>query len=53
MHNLIASPFLGDYLLLRPGDSRGVKISPDRYKELCNSQVMPSWLADVGGVDQS
>lgn len=47
MHDLVASPFLGEYLLLRPGDSRGVKISPDRYEELCRSHIVPSWLVDI------
>src|SRR6267154_1035703 len=47
MHDLIASPFLSEYLLLRPGDSRGVKISFAKYKELCRSPIAPPWLADV------
>lgn len=34
MHQLIASPFLSDYLLLHPGHPSGVRIPEARYNEL-------------------
>lgn len=51
MHNLIISPFLGDYLLTRPDSGRGVKVPHRRYVEL-NSLVrgdssVPAWLIDA------
>jgi MoaA/NifB/PqqE/SkfB family radical SAM enzyme len=47
VHDLLVSPFLGEYLILRPGDARGVKISGQRYKELSDISNAPSWLAEV------
>ncbi|MEU1674110.1 radical SAM protein [Streptomyces roseifaciens] len=50
-HSLIASPFLGEYLLLHPGDARGVKIKPHRYLELRDvtaaNGALPGWLCNV------
>ncbi|WP_406476250.1 hypothetical protein [Streptomyces sp. NBC_01615] len=34
MHQLIASPFLDEYLVLRPGHDTGVQIPLARYLEL-------------------
>ena len=34
MHDLIASQFLDDYLLLRPGSAHGIKIGSRRHREL-------------------
>lgn len=48
MHELIASPFLGDYLVTRPDSERGVKIPFRRYQELASSSTgdtSPDWLA--------
>jgi len=51
MHELIVSPFAGDYLLLRPGFPKGVKVSHRKYRELVQvageSGVCPAWLADA------
>jgi hypothetical protein len=47
VHDLLVSPFLGEYLILRPGDARGVKISQRRYKELSDTRNAPPWLAEV------
>jgi len=47
MHDLIVSPFLGEYLVLRPGDARGVKISGERYRELRDAPAVLPWLAEV------
>lgn len=47
MHEIIAAPFLGNYLLLRPGRQNGVKIPRPRYEELATAQTCPGWLADA------
>src|SRR5260370_38392904 len=47
MHEIIAAPFLGNYLLLRPGRPNGVKIPRPRYAELATAQACPAWLADA------
>ncbi len=39
MHDLIASPFLGDYLVLRNGNSQGLRISQIKYLELQQATV--------------
>ncbi|WP_432850690.1 radical SAM protein [Amycolatopsis sp. CA-161197] len=47
MHQLIASPFLGDYLVTRPDSERGVKIPQGRYNELRSAgadEIAPEWL---------
>ncbi len=47
MHDVIVSPFLGEYLVLRPGHVRGVKIPRERYRELIEARVTPAWLTDI------
>ncbi|MGH3327644.1 MAG: radical SAM protein [Streptomycetales bacterium] len=51
MHELIASPFLDDFLVLRLGNGSGVKISPNRYEELKQATERgadaPGWLVDA------
>ncbi len=49
MHDLIVSPFLGEYLIVRPGDARGLRISNARYRELRTavSSPAPPWLTDA------
>ncbi|MEV6987281.1 radical SAM protein [Sphaerisporangium sp. NPDC051017] len=48
MHQLIASPFLGDYLVVRPGFPNGMKIPRDKYLSLTQTTpdaTCPAWLA--------
>jgi MoaA/NifB/PqqE/SkfB family radical SAM enzyme len=51
MHDLIVSPFLTDYLVLRPGSPHAVKIPRRKYAELRQAaavdDVIPSWLVDA------
>ena len=51
MHQLIASPFLGQYLLLRPGHAKGVAIPESRFEELhtavTKGRPAPAWLAEA------
>ncbi|MGH3923368.1 MAG: radical SAM protein [Pseudonocardiaceae bacterium] len=51
LHELIASPFLDDYLVLRPGSPRGLKIPPRKHLELEQAatadDVCPAWLVDA------
>jgi hypothetical protein len=51
VHELIASPFLGTYLLVRPGRRNAVKIPQARYAELRSGAqtggAAPGWLAEV------
>lgn len=51
MHDLIVSPFLGDYLVTRPDSERGVKVPRSRYEELDSAASqdlpVPVWLADA------
>jgi len=51
MHELIAAPFLNDHLLLRPGNSSGVKIRTHHYLELRQAvtadDTVPEWLRKV------
>jgi hypothetical protein len=51
MHELIASPFPDDYLVLRPGSTRGLKIPHPRYLELRQAATSgdhcPAWLSDA------
>jgi hypothetical protein len=52
MHTLIASPFLDDYLVLRPDDQRAVKIGVQRYRDLRCAATradapVPPWLVDA------
>lgn len=46
-HELIASAFLGDYLVIRPGARNGVKIPRSHYVELAQAQTCPEWLVTV------
>lgn len=50
MHDLIASPFLDDHLLLRPGSTAAIKIGARRHRELglAAAEDCPAWL--VGAV---
>lgn len=50
MHELVVSPFLGDYLLVRPGRRNGAKLPYARYKELLHADsdaACPDWLIDA------
>ncbi|MGW1489762.1 radical SAM protein [Streptomyces sp. NPDC002402] len=51
MPELIASPFLNDYLLVRPGESAGIKIPLTRYLEVKQAAdhdaELPAWLVDA------
>ncbi|MGW6413110.1 radical SAM protein [Streptomyces vinaceus] len=50
MHSLIASPFLEQHLLVRPGSRGGALLPKDRYEELLAhnpAQPAPSWLEDA------
>ena len=50
-HDFLAAPFLGQYLLLRPGSTAGVQLPPGHFGQL--AQVVaaggpyPSWLAGL------
>jgi hypothetical protein len=46
MHKLIVSPFLGEYLVLRPGSPGGLKISEGKYRELTEATSSPAWFTD-------
>jgi uncharacterized Fe-S cluster-containing radical SAM superfamily protein len=50
MHQLIVSPFLGTYLILRPGRPNAVKISGKKYAQLQSAGpdgLCPDWLHDA------
>ncbi|MGH3687979.1 MAG: hypothetical protein ACRDRU_04625 [Pseudonocardiaceae bacterium] len=50
MYELIASAFLGNYILVRPGCRNGMKISYARYEELAQAvpdNISPAWLVAV------
>lgn len=47
MHELIASPFMGDYLVVAPGRPQGIKVSRTRYAELAQAETFPVWLANA------
>lgn len=51
MYQLIVSPFLSDYVVLRPGSDRGLKISHHRYEALRRLAVtnhgLPRWLSEA------
>lgn len=59
MHELIVAPFLSEYLVLRPGDARGLKITQHGYLELHQAvgerAPVPAWLhqpvRDQWGID--
>ncbi|WP_455354398.1 radical SAM protein [Streptomyces sp. SYSU K217416] len=48
MYELIVAPFLDDYLILRPGHAKGLKVPGHRYLELKQAAtvgaVVPGWL---------
>ncbi len=51
MHELIASPFMGEYLALRPGSSHGLKLPHSKYLQLrqiaAADGACPAWLTDA------
>ncbi len=47
MHEIIASPFLGGHLLVRPGRRNGIKIPRQHYAELSTAQICPAWLVSA------
>ncbi len=50
MHELIASPFLGDYIVVRPGHRNGMKIPNSKYRELAQAvcaDMIPVWLVEA------
>jgi MoaA/NifB/PqqE/SkfB family radical SAM enzyme len=50
VYELIASPFLDDYLVLRPGSTQGVKIPHRYYTQLSQAtagEKCPGWLVDA------
>ncbi|MGH3533187.1 MAG: hypothetical protein ACRDS0_09680 [Pseudonocardiaceae bacterium] len=50
MHDLIASPFLEDFLVLRPGSTQGLKLPHRHYQRLQQAaagEVCPGWLVDA------
>ncbi|SRR5216683_3909658 len=47
MHDLVASPFLGKFLVLRPGYANGIKIPAERYRELAQAGAVPAWLTEI------
>jgi MoaA/NifB/PqqE/SkfB family radical SAM enzyme len=59
MHEVIVSPFLGDYVVLRPGAANGVKISRAKYEEIAlahgdgppwfEDAVRRAWNVDISG----
>ncbi|MQS11977.1 radical SAM protein [Streptomyces kaniharaensis] len=51
MHDLIASPFLNGFVLLRPGRLEGIKLPERRFRDLAQARDsgsgIPSWLAEA------
>jgi hypothetical protein len=47
VHELIASPFLGNYIVTRPGSPNGIKIPASKYQQLRSAAVFPDWLAQT------
>ncbi|MGW7355036.1 radical SAM protein [Streptomyces sp. NPDC054784] len=50
MHELIAAPYLGHHLLVRPGSPRAARLPVHRYEQLRtapDASAAPTWLADV------
>jgi uncharacterized Fe-S cluster-containing radical SAM superfamily protein len=49
MHDLLAAPFLGQYLLLRPGSAAGVRLPRAHFDQLAQAAAAgasyPPWLA--------
>ncbi|NEE42209.1 radical SAM protein, partial [Streptomyces sp. SID7982] len=50
MHQLIASPYNGTFLIARPGSKGGMRIPRALYEELAStaesSSPLPAWLLD-------
>ncbi|MEU2248519.1 hypothetical protein [Streptomyces sp. NPDC019224] len=50
MHQLIASPYNGTFLIARPGSKGGMRIPRTLYEELASaaesSSSLPAWLLD-------
>jgi uncharacterized Fe-S cluster-containing radical SAM superfamily protein len=44
LHTLIASPFMGEYMVVRPGHRRGLTIPQAKYLQLAGAEVFPDWL---------
>ncbi|WUI00815.1 hypothetical protein OHR68_03075 [Spirillospora sp. NBC_00431] len=44
MHELIASPFLGEYMILKPGEPRGLRIPREAYLALAVAEEFPELL---------
>ncbi|GGN45014.1 hypothetical protein GCM10012285_28240 [Streptomyces kronopolitis] len=50
MHDLIASPFLEQHLLLRPGSPSGLLLPQAQYEELRGldpAEPAPDWFTDA------
>jgi hypothetical protein len=49
MHSLIASRFLNEHLVVRPGYTQGLRIGELRHEELAVAPdaVCPQWLVDA------
>ncbi|MFF0410099.1 radical SAM protein [Kitasatospora sp. NPDC004745] len=51
MHDLIASPFLNSFVVLRPGRLEGIALPERRFRELAQSHgsglAVPLWLTDA------
>ncbi|MBO1413508.1 radical SAM protein [Streptomyces sp. FH025] len=54
LHDLIASPFLSSFVVLRPGRLEGIRLPEERFQELERARdsglYLPSWLADAARV---
>lgn len=57
MYEVIISPFLGDYLAVRPGVRNGVRLPRAMYADARHAGECPGWLADTArsawGIDLS
>ncbi|MFE2111242.1 radical SAM protein [Kitasatospora sp. NPDC059463] len=47
MHELIAAPFLGKFVLLKPGRLEGITLPERRFRELEREGAVPAWLVDA------
>jgi hypothetical protein len=47
VHEVVISPFLGDYLAVRPGARNGVRLPQVMYADACQADTCPGWLAEV------
>lgn len=54
MHELIASPFMGEYLVVRPGSPNGLRIPHSKYLQLAQIGAAngdcPAWLVDAAHI---